>query len=395
MPLRAIGPFTSSLDGLELSLVMVESLWNEMKGARIVVKGGGDLREYTTSKGGDGGAFVCLVAKRGDGGACKVCTLPTQGMRSIISMVSISPEGFMPSILLLVVIIVTVVIVVVTVILVVVVVAIIRVVIVVMIIGVVVVVMIIGLVVVVVSSISKFLFVIIEFEAFEERNISFILLGPGISCRLAHSKMFGIGILPGQGILGESTSSKFHFAVLVSLGPVFLFGLSVLAMVAACASRCDNRDLSRLTTLVVYDDIHDASPRVFRLWRACDQLVPEPWVMSSRNAILSEQLQELQDEGFIRPSHFPWEHQCRLLRRGAWSSFEIKLYSKYEYEIRYHPNKTNVVIDALRRKERVKLRRVRAMAMTIRYEVRGMMLAAQSEAFKQENVCAERLHGLD
>nr|GEY27381.1 hypothetical protein [Tanacetum cinerariifolium] len=39
------------------------------------------------------------------------CTLPTQGMRSIISMVSISPEGFMPSILLLVVIIVTVVIV--------------------------------------------------------------------------------------------------------------------------------------------------------------------------------------------------------------------------------------------------------------------------------------------
>ncbi|GKE08703.1 hypothetical protein Tco_1412254, partial [Tanacetum coccineum] len=41
------------------------------------------------------------------------CTLPTQGMRSIISTVSISLEGFMPSILLLVVIIVTVVIVVV------------------------------------------------------------------------------------------------------------------------------------------------------------------------------------------------------------------------------------------------------------------------------------------
>ncbi|GJY56347.1 hypothetical protein Tco_0455462 [Tanacetum coccineum] len=52
------------------------------------------------------------------------CTLPTQGMRYIISTVSISPEGFLPSILLLVVIIVTVVIVVVTVILVVVVVAI-------------------------------------------------------------------------------------------------------------------------------------------------------------------------------------------------------------------------------------------------------------------------------
>ncbi|GKC52390.1 hypothetical protein Tco_1075135 [Tanacetum coccineum] len=87
------------------------------------------------------------------------CTLPTQGMRSIISMVSISPEGFLPSILMLVVIIVTVVIV--TVILVVVVVAIIEVVIVVTIIGVVVVVMIIEVVSVVASSIIKLSFVII------------------------------------------------------------------------------------------------------------------------------------------------------------------------------------------------------------------------------------------
>ncbi|GJS17248.1 hypothetical protein Tco_0411720 [Tanacetum coccineum] len=59
--------------------------------------------------------------------------------------------------------------------------------------------------------------------------------------------------------------------------------------------------------------------------------------------------------------------------------------NKYEYEIRYHPGKANVVIEALRRKERVKPRRVRAMAMTIQYGVRGMILAAQSEAFKQEN----------
>ncbi|GJR13378.1 hypothetical protein Tco_0796030, partial [Tanacetum coccineum] len=40
--------------------------------------------------------------------------------------------------------------------------------------------------------------------------------------------------------------------------------------------------------------------------------------------------------------------------------------------------------DALSRKKRVKSRRVR-----------GMILAAQSEAFKQENVLTERLHGLD
>ncbi|GJS52011.1 putative reverse transcriptase domain-containing protein [Tanacetum coccineum] len=59
---------------------------------------------------------------------------------------------------------------------------------------------------------------------------------------------------------------------------------------------------------------------------------------------------------------------------------------KYEYEIRYHPGKANMVTDALNRKERVKPRRVRVMALTIQYGVRGMILAAQSEAFKQENV---------
>ncbi|GJU69078.1 putative reverse transcriptase domain-containing protein [Tanacetum coccineum] len=47
------------------------------------------------------------------------------------------------------------------------------------------------------------------------------------------------------------------------------------------------------------------------------------------------------------------------------------------------------------RMERVKHRRVRAMAMTIQSGLRGMILATQSEAFKQENVLVERLHGLD
>ncbi|GJY42793.1 putative reverse transcriptase domain-containing protein [Tanacetum coccineum] len=43
----------------------------------------------------------------------------------------------------------------------------------------------------------------------------------------------------------------------------------------------------------------------------------------------------------------------------------IELFSDYEYEIRYHPSKANVVADALSRKEQVKPRRIRAMAMTI------------------------------
>ncbi|GJR91592.1 putative reverse transcriptase domain-containing protein [Tanacetum coccineum] len=73
----------------------------------------------------------------------------------------------------------------------------------------------------------------------------------------------------------------------------------------------------------------------------------------------------------------------------------IELFSDYECEIRYHPGKANVVTDALSRKERVKPKRVRAMAMTIQSRVKGMILAAQGEAFDHENVMNERLHGLD
>ncbi|GJT28829.1 hypothetical protein Tco_0909104 [Tanacetum coccineum] len=166
---------------------------------------------------------------------------------------------------------------------------------------------------------------------------------------------------------------------------------------------------------------------------------------------LSAQLQELQDKGFIRPSYSSWEapvlfvkkkdgalrmfyskskdeHEVHLrlvlellkkeelyantksviytdhkslqhifdqnelnMRQRMW----IELFSDYECEIRYHPGKENVVADALSRKERVKPRRVRAMAMTIQSGIRGMILAAQGEEFKQENILAKRLHGLD
>nr|GEU92537.1 putative reverse transcriptase domain-containing protein [Tanacetum cinerariifolium] len=50
------------------------------------------------------------------------------------------------------------------------------------------------------------------------------------------------------------------------------------------------------------------------------------------------------------------------MRQRRW----IELFSDYECEIRYHPSKAHVVADALFRKERVKPRRVGAMAMAIR-----------------------------
>ncbi|GJT72830.1 putative reverse transcriptase domain-containing protein [Tanacetum coccineum] len=49
------------------------------------------------------------------------------------------------------------------------------------------------------------------------------------------------------------------------------------------------------------------------------------------------------------------------MRERRW----IELFSDYDSEIRYHPGKANVVVDALSRKERVNPKRVRAMNMTL------------------------------
>ncbi|GJW61969.1 putative reverse transcriptase domain-containing protein [Tanacetum coccineum] len=72
-----------------------------------------------------------------------------------------------------------------------------------------------------------------------------------------------------------------------------------------------------------------------------------------------------------------------------------ELFSDYDCEICYHPRKENVVADGLSRKERVKLRRIRAMCMTIQSGVKDKILVAQMEATKLENAPAKILRGLD
>nr|GEX32185.1 putative reverse transcriptase domain-containing protein [Tanacetum cinerariifolium] len=61
----------------------------------------------------------------------------------------------------------------------------------------------------------------------------------------------------------------------------------------------------------------------------------------------------------------------------------IKLFSDYDCEIRYHPGKANVVVDALSRKERVKPKRVRAMNMILQSSIKDRILAAQKEAMDE------------
>ncbi|GJX23210.1 putative reverse transcriptase domain-containing protein, partial [Tanacetum coccineum] len=143
---------------------------------------------------------------------------------------------------------------------------------------------------------------------------------------------------------------------------------------------------------------------------------------------LSEQLQELHDKGFIQPSHSPWGAPVLFVKKKEGSlcmcinyrelnkltvknryplpriddlfdqlqgssqkpstHFDqislnmrqrrwIELFSDYECEIRYHPGKAKVVADALSKKERLKPRRVRAMAVTIQIGMREKIQAAQ------------------
>nr|GEZ54241.1 hypothetical protein [Tanacetum cinerariifolium] len=78
------------------------------------------------------------------------------------------------------------------------------------------------------------------------------------------------------------------------------------------------------------------------------------------------------------------------MRQRRW----LELLSDYDYEIQYHPGKANVVADALSRKERSKLLRVRSLVMTKGLNLPKQILNAQSEARKEKKFINEDLHGM-
>ncbi|GJS41752.1 hypothetical protein Tco_0566795, partial [Tanacetum coccineum] len=77
------------------------------------------------------------------------------------------------------------------------------------------------------------------------------------------------------------------------------------------------------------------------------------------------------------------------MRQRRWLEF----LSDYDYEIRYHPGKENVVANALSRKER-ELLRVRALVMTIGLDLPKQILKAQTEARKPENLKTKDVRGI-
>ncbi|GJR79910.1 putative reverse transcriptase domain-containing protein [Tanacetum coccineum] len=78
------------------------------------------------------------------------------------------------------------------------------------------------------------------------------------------------------------------------------------------------------------------------------------------------------------------------MRQRRW----LELLSDYDCELRYHPGKANVVVDALSQKSRPKPLRVRALVMTIGLNLPVQILNAQVEARKEENYRTEDLCGM-
>ncbi|GJY63489.1 putative reverse transcriptase domain-containing protein [Tanacetum coccineum] len=103
---------------------------------------------------------------------------------------------------------------------------------------------------------------------------------------------------------------------------------------------------------------------------------------------------------------------CVLMQRGkviAYASRQLKIHEKiyitthdlelgllcFALKLGDIICMANVVADALSRKERLKPRRVRAMAMTVQPGMKERIQVAQIEALRQENILMENLHGLD
>ncbi|GJU69889.1 putative reverse transcriptase domain-containing protein [Tanacetum coccineum] len=79
------------------------------------------------------------------------------------------------------------------------------------------------------------------------------------------------------------------------------------------------------------------------------------------------------------------------LRQRRW----IELLSDYDCEIRYHPGKSNVVADALSRKERNKPLRVRDLMMIVHNDLPKQIREAQKEAMKRKNIRGREFGEID
>nr|GEW80465.1 reverse transcriptase domain-containing protein [Tanacetum cinerariifolium] len=92
---------------------------------------------------------------------------------------------------------------------------------------------------------------------------------------------------------------------------------------------------------------------------------------------------------YVDPTKYILDQKELNMRQRRW----IELLSDYDYEIRYHLGKGNVLADALSQKDREPLR-VRSLVMMVHTNLPEKILEAQTEAMKEENVKAKNLRML-
>nr|GEY16969.1 putative reverse transcriptase domain-containing protein [Tanacetum cinerariifolium] len=96
-------------------------------------------------------------------------------------------------------------------------------------------------------------------------------------------------------------------------------------------------------------------------------------------------------KSIIYNDHNSLQHIFHKKELNMHQNHQIELFSDYEYEIRYHPGRANIVSDALSRKKKIKPKRVRAINMTIQSSIKDRILAAQNEASEVVKAPAETL----
>jgi hypothetical protein len=85
-----------------------------------------------------------------------------------------------------------------------------------------------------------------------------------------------------------------------------------------------------------------------------------------------------------------FDQKMLYMRQRRW----IELLNDYDCEIRYHSGKTNVVADALSRKELVKPVKVRAMVISIQSSLKAQIFQSQQDALTKDRLKDEGLFAL-
>nr|GEU84228.1 hypothetical protein [Tanacetum cinerariifolium] len=135
---------------------------------------------------------------------------------------------------------------------------------------------------------------------------------------------------------------------------------------------------------------------------------------------LLDQLKELADKGFIRPSSSPWGALVLFVKKkdgSFWMCIDYRELNKLTVKNRYplqridelfdqlqgssiyskidlRSGKANVVADTLSRNERIKPLRVHALVMTVGLDLPRQILEAQTETMKPKNLKSEDVGGM-